>query len=155
MSLKKKKITMAQSKGKSTRGFGSMDENRQREIARQGGRASAQSNTSNRGFASMDKQKQREISSQGGKASQGGTGKQSRGSTGRNEQTPSAASEQSEKVHRDIEYSQRDLNSLKEEEVAKSLEQASISETDEDEDEGLGDGKMGRSKRSRGFDEES
>ena len=147
---------MAQSKGKSTRGFGSMDENRQREIARQGGRASAQSNTSNRGFASMDKQKQREISSQGGKASQGGTGKQSRGATGRNEQTPSAASEQKEKVHRDIEYSQRDLNSQKEDEkVDNSLRQASISETDEDEDEGLGDGKMGRSKRSRGFDEES
>lgn len=147
---------MAQSKGKSTRGFGSMDENRQREIARQGGRASAQSNTSNRGFASMDKQKQREISSQGGKASQGGTGKQSRGATGRNEQTPSAASEQKEKVHRDIEYSQRDLNSQKEDEkVDNSLQQASISETDEDEDEGLGDGKMGRSKRSRGFDEES
>lgn len=133
-----------------------MDENRQREIARQGGRASAQSNTSNRGFASMDKQKQREISSQGGKASQGGTGKQSRGATGRNEQTPSAASEQKEKVHRDIEYSQRDLNSQKEDEkVDNSLQQASISETDEDEDEGLGDGKMGRSKRSRGFDEES
>jgi uncharacterized protein len=147
---------MEKSKGKSTRGFGSMDEARQREIARQGGRASAQSNTSNRGFASMDKEKQREISSQGGKASQGGTGKQTRGSTGRNEQSPSAVSEQNEKVHRDIEYSQRDLNSLEEEEkVANSLEQASTSETDEDEDEGLGDGNMGRSKRSRGFDEES
>jgi uncharacterized protein len=147
---------MEKSKGKSTRGFGSMDEARQREIARQGGRASAQSNTSNRGFASMDKEKQREISSQGGKASQGGTGKQTRGSTGRNEQSPSAVSEQNEKVHRDIEYSQRDLNSLDEEEkVANSLEQASTSETDEDEDEGLGDGNMGRSKRSRGFDEES
>lgn len=147
---------MAQSKGKSTRGFGSMDEARQREIARAGGRASAQSNTSNRGFASMDKQKQREISSQGGKASQGGLGKQTRGATGRNEQDPSAQSEQKEKVHRDIEYSQRDLNSQKEEEeVANTLGQASVSETDEDEDEGLGDGKMGRSKRSRGFDEES
>lgn len=147
---------MEKSKGKSTRGFGSMDENRQREIARQGGRASAQSNTSNRGFASMDKEKQRVISSQGGKASQGGTGKQTRGSTGRNEQSPSAASDQNEKVHRDIEYSQRDLNSLEEEEkVANSLGQASASETDEDENEGLGDGNMGRSKRSRGFDEES
>ncbi|HEY0653120.1 MAG TPA: KGG domain-containing protein [Chryseosolibacter sp.] len=147
---------MEKPKGKSTRGFGSMDENRQREIARQGGRASAQSNTSNRGFASMDKQKQREISSQGGKASQGGTGKTSRGATGRNEQSPSALSEQNEKVQRDIEYSQRDLNSLEEEkEVANNLGQASVSETDEDEDEGLGDGNMGRSKRSRGFDEES
>jgi hypothetical protein len=146
---------MAQSKGKSTRGFGSMDENRQREIARQGGKASAQSNTSNRGFASMDKNKQREISSQGGKASQGGVGKQGRGSTGRNEQSPSAISEQNEKVQRDIEISQRDLNSLQEEKEVADLRQASISETDEDEDEGLGDGKMGRSNRSRGFDEES
>lgn len=142
---------MAQSKdgkGGSGKGFGSMDEDRKREVARLGGRASAKSNTSNRGFASMDKDKQREISSQGGKASQAGASSRSQraGSPARNE----------DKIRQDIDISERDLNSLEEEsEVAsRSLEQASYSETDEDEDEGLGDGKMGRSKNSLGSDEE-
>lgn len=133
------------SKGNSgTKGFGSMDERRKREVASQGGRASAKSNTSNRGFASMDKDKQREISSQGGKASQAGTGRSQR--TG----VPPARNE--DKIRQDIDISERDLNSLEEESEAasRSLEQASYSETDEDEDEGLGDGKMGRSIDSLG-----
>jgi hypothetical protein len=150
---------MAQSKGNkgnSGKGFGSMDEKKQREVASQGGRASAQSDTSNRGFASMDKSKQREISSQGGKASQAGaSGKGQRGSTGRNEQNPSAQSE-----NRDLssgsDLSERDLNSLETEDELKNSvgEEASVSETDEDEDEGVGDGNLGRSRKSPGSDEE-
>ena len=137
------------SKGNSGKGFGSMDEARQREIASRGGRASAQSNTSNRGFASMDKDKQREISSQGGKASQ---------SSGRGQRSGSSANNKKDQDRRDIQgdidRSQRDLNSLEEEDEVARREQASYSETDEDEDEGLGDGNIGRSTRSRGSDEE-
>jgi hypothetical protein len=146
------------SKGNSgNKGFGSMDENRKREIASLGGRASAQGNTSNRGFASMDKDKQREISSQGGKASQAGSSKNQRGSTGRNEQRPSGKAEEEVKRKDTIsksDLSEKDLNSLEEEdEVASSRSgRASYSETDEDEDEGVGDGNIGRS--SRGMDEE-
>jgi uncharacterized protein len=126
---------MAQSKStKSNKGFGAMDDNKHREMSSQGGRASAQGKTSNRGFASMDKDKQREISSQGGKASQQKTsGKYE----GRNEDRLG--------VKGDTDASERDLNSLEGEDEVVS-EQASYSETDEDEDEGLGDGNMGRSK---------
>ena len=90
-----------------------------------------------------------------------------RGATGRNEQEPSAESAQQENKNRNerdhsgdttwkFNVSERDLNSLEEEdEIASSRRgQASYSETDEDEDEGLGDGNIGRSVRSRGFDEE-
>lgn len=61
----------------SKRGFGSMDEDKQREIASKGGQAShgggggggmSESSNSNRGFAAMDPDKQREIASKGGKA---------------------------------------------------------------------------------------
>jgi uncharacterized protein len=144
------------SKGNSGKGFGSMDEQRKREVASQGGKASAQSNTSNRGFASMDKNRQREISSQGGKASQAAaSGKGQRGSTGRNEQNPSALSENRD-VSSGSDLSERDLNSLEEEdEVAGGRgEPASYSETDEDEDEGVGDGTLGRSSKSLGGDNE-
>lgn len=131
-------------KGNSGKGFGSMDENRKREVARQGGRASAKSNTSNRGFASMDKNKQREISSQGGKASQAGASARS--------QRIQSPMRNEDKIRQDIDISERDLNSLEEESEAasKELKQASYSDTDEDEDEGLGDGKIGRSKNSLG-----
>jgi uncharacterized protein len=139
------------SKGNSGKGFGSMDEERQREIASRGGRASAQANTSNRGFASMDKDKQREISSQGGKASQAG-------SSGRNQRSGSSGKNGKDQDNRDIksdiDMSARDLNSLEGEDEVANKEQASYSETDEDEDEGLGDGNIGRSTRSRGSDEE-
>lgn len=90
-----------------------------------------------------------------------------RGATGRNEQEPSAMSAQhedrdrnekdhSEDITHKFNISERDLNSLEEEdEIARSGRgQASYSETDEDEDEGLGDGNIGRSVRSRGLDEE-
>lgn len=54
------------------RGFGAMDPDKQREIAKKGGEASGGGNrggdTSNRGFASMDEEKQKEIASKGGKA---------------------------------------------------------------------------------------
>lgn len=56
----------------SSRGFASMDPEKQRRIASAGGKAAAKGNTSNRGFASMDPQKQREIASKGGQASHGG-----------------------------------------------------------------------------------
>ena len=90
-----------------------------------------------------------------------------RGATGRNEQEPSAMSAQHEDRNRnerdhadditgDFKISERDLNSLEEEDEIASTRrgQASYSETDEDEDEGLGDGNIGRSVRSRGLDEE-
>ena len=142
-------------KGNGSKGFGSMDEARQREISSQGGKASAQSNTSNRGFASMDKNKQREISSLGGKASQS-AGRNQRGSTGRNEQPPSKENDRSyqNKMTSGADMDQRDVSSLDEDEVVGSLRQASYSETDEDEDEGVGDGNIGRSKKSLGSDEE-
>jgi general stress protein YciG len=143
-------------KGNGNKGFGSMDEARQREISSQGGKASAQSNTSNRGFASMDKSKQREISSLGGKASQS-AGRNQRGSTGRNEQPPSKDNDRNyqNKVTSGADMDQRELSSLDEEdEAVRSLRQASYSETDEDEDEGVGDGNIGRSKKSIGSDEE-
>jgi uncharacterized protein len=146
---------MAQTKGNKgksgKKGFGSMNENKKRELASQGGRASAQSDTSNRGFASMDKNKQREISSQGGKASQGSSPGKSTRATTRNEDAENRYG-----VSGDLDMSERDLNSLEEEdEMASSRkEKASYSETDEDEDEGLGDGNIGRAKQSRGSDEE-
>jgi len=156
----------AKNKGKNgKKGFGSMEGNKQREASSRGGHASAKGNTSNRGFASMDKEKQREISIRGGKASQHGP-KNPRGATGRNQQQPSVKSEQHENRNRneihepqniadDIEISEKDLNALDEDEkIERSLKQASYSETDEDEDEGLGDGNIGRSTRSPGSDEE-
>src|SRR5690349_17269120 len=87
-----------QSKGKEERGFAAMDEEKQREIARQGGEARAEqqgggrggqggsqggqgggsqgggrggqggSQSGERGFAAMDDEKQREIASKGGQA---------------------------------------------------------------------------------------
>ena len=123
------------------KGFASMDEERKRQIASQGGRASARAKkTSNRGFASMDKNKQREISRMGGKAS-------------RNTRGPS--SEKNEDAeHKGIisekDASVRDLNTLEVEdnlESEKTQGSLAYSETDEDEDEGLGDGNLGRSTR--------
>lgn len=128
------------------KGFGSMDEKRKQELASKGGRVSAQGDTSNRGFASMDREKQREISSQGGTSAKG---KVSR-ATNRNEDAENRYG-----VKGDLEGSERELNSLEEEdEIANSLERASYSETDEDEDEGVGDGNIGRSRKSPGSDEE-
>ena len=114
-----------------------MDEEKHREMSRQGGRASAEGNTSNRGFASMDKDRQREISKEGGKSTQR---KGSWKYVGRNEDRLG--------VNTDSDAAERDLNSLDEEDqiVASRRGTASYSETDEDEDEGLGDGNVGRSK---------
>jgi general stress protein YciG len=128
---------MADKNTKGKKGFGAMEENKHREMSRQGGRASAESNTSNRGFASMDKNRQREISSEGGKATQRkGEWKY----IGRNEDKL--------EVNTDPDAPERDLNSLEDEDeiVASRRGLASYSETDEDESEGLGDGNMGRSK---------
>jgi uncharacterized protein len=54
----------------SNRGFASMDDDKQRDIARKGGENSNQGNsdTSNRGFASMDEDKQRQIARKGGES---------------------------------------------------------------------------------------
>jgi uncharacterized protein len=64
--------------GQSTqRGFASMDDERQRDIARKGGQSShggqdrdesSRGNTSNRGFASMDDDRQHNIASKGGQS---------------------------------------------------------------------------------------
>jgi hypothetical protein len=130
-------------KGNGNKGFGSMSEERQREIASEGGRASAQSNTSNRGFASMDKDKQREISSQGGRASHGPSGKH-QGSSG-----VTREDEDLKTVTGATDVSRRNKNSFEDEDRllpdSEDIDE-SYSETDEDEDEGLGDGNIGRSK---------
>lgn len=125
------------------RGFASMDEERKKRIASQGGLASAKGkNTSNRGFASMDKNKQREISSLGGKASRGNPG-----------QSPQGIEENAERgdIIREQDASKRDLNSREDtddlESSGKTQGSLATSETDEDEDEGLGDGNLGRSTR--------
>ena len=125
-----------------TKGFASMDEERKKSIASQGGLASARGkNTSNRGFASMDKNKQREISSMGGKASRSTQG-----------DTPVGNEKDVEKkgIIGEKDASVRDLTSLEDEdnlESEKTQGSLAYSETDEDEDEGLGDGNLGRSTR--------
>jgi uncharacterized protein len=147
---------MAQSKGtKGNKGFGSMDENRQREIAKQGGRASAQSDTSNRGFASMDKNKQREISSMGGKASHG-TSKAQRAEGTQAHPVKKDELKHKKEIATGTSIEDKNLNSLNEEDerMSRRLGDASYSETDEDENEGLGDGNIGRSSKSPGADEE-
>jgi general stress protein YciG len=124
------------------KGFASMDDERKKQIASQGGVASAKARkTSNRGFASMDKNKQREISSMGGKASRNTQSQQPE----RNDEDADQNSIKSEK-----DASVRDLNSLEAEddlESEKTKGSLNYSETDEDEDEGLGDGNLGRSTR--------
>ena len=123
-----------------------MDDEKKRDVASRGGRASAQGDTSNRGFASMDKNKQREISSQGGRASHPSQGNR----PGRNEEDAELNGITSES-----DASERDLNSQKEEDdhesSTKTHGSSAYSETDEDEDEGLGDGNLGRSTRGGGL----
>lgn len=125
------------------KGFASMDEETKRKIASEGGRASARGkNTSNRGFASMDKDKLKEISSMGGKASRSGRSPHPE----KNEEDVEQRGIISEK-----DASTRDLNSLEGEDnlesSGKTQGSLAYSETDEDEDEGLGDGNLGRSTR--------
>ena len=123
-----------------------MDEERKKRMASLGGLASARAKkTANRGFASMDKNKLKEISSMGGKASRNVKGPR----TTRNE-------DDAEKdIMREKDASERDLNSLEDEDNLESSgkTQGSLeySETDEDEDEGLGDGNLGRSTRGDVF----
>lgn len=121
-----------------------MDEERKKRIASQGGLASARGKkTSNRGFASMDKDKVKEISSMGGKASKGNKGSD----TEKDEQDAESKDIMSVKG-----TSTEDLMDTLEDEDARETpaetrEPLSYSETDEDEDEGLGDGNLGRSTR--------
>jgi hypothetical protein len=128
---------------KSNKGFASMDEKKQKDNAIKGGHASAQSDTSNRGFASMDKDKQREISIQGGRASQSNR-------PGRNEEDAELNG-----ITGESDASERDLNSMEDEDSLESSSgrqgSSAYSETDEDEDEGLGDGNLGRSTRGGGL----
>jgi len=126
-----------------TKGFGSMDDDRKKRIASQGGQASAKGkNTANRGFASMDRNRLREISSMGGKASRGSQ-------TRPGERNDDDA--EGKDIIREKDASVRDLNSLEEEDnlesSGKTQGSLAYSETDEDEDEGLGDGNLGRSTR--------
>lgn len=123
------------------RGFAAMDDERKRSIASKGGFASARGNkTSNRGFASMDKNRQREISSMGGKAS----------GTVRSHRPEDNDAEDGRQNVADGRYvSDQGPTSLEStsdpELVEKTQENLASSETDEDEDEGLGDGNLGRS----------
>lgn len=127
--------------GNRAKGFASMDEERKKQIASQGGLASAKGkNTSNRGFASMDKDKQREISRMGGKASR---------ATPVPDAKDDRPADQNDVSERGAPAS--DQGSLDKKEKPESSEKMrddlTYSETDEDEDEGLGDGKLGRSTR--------
>ena len=138
-------MSMVSRGGRGMKGFGSMDEERKKHIASKGGHASAKGNkTSNRGFASMDKNKQREISSMGGKASRNTAG--TRDDTEKHEKDAA----QDDIIERK-DASEKDLTSLEEEDNLESSEKTqgslAYSETDEDEDEGLGDGNLGRSTR--------
>jgi uncharacterized protein len=142
-------MNMEQSKEKGKagkRGFGSLDEDKKREMASKGGRASAKGNTANRGFASMDKNKQRKISSEGGRASQNSLSGKDQGSSGR-----SREDEDLKNISSQVDTSERDLSALEEEEITGTSQRgdqsAAYSDTDEDEDEGLGDGNLGRSTR--------
>lgn len=127
------------------KGFASMDDERKKRIASEGGLASAKAKkTSNRGFASMDKNKQREISSMGGKASRN----QISPSSGKNQRNDEDAEQMD--IIREDDASARDLSSLEEDNLessGKTQGSLAYSETDEDEDEGLGDGNLGRSTR--------
>lgn len=129
------------------KGFASMDEERKKDIASQGGRASAQGKkTSNRGFASMDKEKQREISSQGGRASQSAQTNRA----GRNGEDAELNG-----IRNESDAAERKLTSPKDEDSLESSEKTqgslAFSETEEDEDEGVGDGNLGRSKNAGGL----
>ena len=124
-----------------------MDEDKKRRIASQGGLASARAKkTSNRGFASMDKDKLKEISSMGGKASRNLKSHH----PGRNDEDADQKD-----IIREKDAPARDLTSLEEEDnlesSGKTQGSLAYSETDEDEDEGLGDGNLGRSTRGDVF----
>lgn len=124
------------------KGFASMDEERKKQLASRGGRASAMAKkTSNRGFASMDKNKLKEISSMGGKAS--------KSNAPRNAGNEDDA--ELKDINREKDTPLRDLDSLEDEDnlesSGKTQGSLAYSETDEDEDEGLGDGNLGRSTR--------
>ena len=121
-----------------------MDEERKKRIASEGGLASAKARkTSNRGFASMDKDKQREISSLGGRAS-----RQNNPASIENEKNEKDAEQMD--IIQEKDASVRDLSSVEADNLessGKTQGSLAYSETDEDEDEGLGDGNLGRSTR--------
>jgi uncharacterized protein len=139
-------VSKANKGNTSRRGFGSMDDAKKREMASKGGRASAKANTSNRGFASMDKNKQRMISSEGGRASQNSLSGKNQGSSG-----ISREDEDLKNISSQADASERDLDALEVEEISgksqRGDQSAAYSDTDEDEDEGLGDGNLGRTTR--------
>jgi hypothetical protein len=142
----KKKFMKGRRGNSGAKGFASMDDERKKRIASQGGLASAKAQkTSNRGFASMDKNKQREISSMGGKASRNSHSP----SSGKDERNEEGAEQRD--IIREEDASVKDLSSLEDEDDLESSEKTqgslAYSETDEDEDEGLGDGNLGRSTR--------
>lgn len=95
----------------------------------------------------MDKDKLKEISSMGGKASKSIKGHRA----ARNDDD----AEQKD-INREEDATLRDLDSVEDEDSLESSgkTQGSLaySETDEDEDEGLGDGNLGRSTRGDVFD---
>jgi general stress protein YciG len=127
-----------------SKGFASMDEERKKRISSQGGIASAKARkTANRGFASMDKDKLKEISRMGGKASK--TIKSHRASGNDDDAERKDIISEKDALAKDLDSSleiEDDLESSR-----KTQDSLSYSETDEDEDEGLGDGNLGRSTR--------
>ena len=126
------------------RGFATLNEERKKQIASQGGHASAKANTSNRGFASMDKNKQREISSMGGRAS-----------SATQHYRPERNEEDAEQkdIISEEDASVRDQNALHGPDNLESSRktQGSLASSEADEDEGSGDGNLGRSTRKGVF----
>lgn len=124
------------------KGFAAMDDERKKNFARKGGLASAMAKkTSNRGFASMDKTKLREISRMGGIASQSLKGQRAVQNEGDAEKKD---------IHEQGTAEEREMTSPERERPSdpeSTEEPLSHSETDEDEDEGLGDGNLGRSSK--------
>ena len=123
------------------KGFASLNDETKKRVASQGGLASAKGKkTSNRGFASMDKRKQREISRLGGKASRNAQGI-------RRERNEEDAEQKDIISDKDTSTGGPALLRDDPESSEETQEALDYSETDEDEDEGLGDGNLGRSTR--------
>jgi hypothetical protein len=88
-----------------------------------------------------DEDSQRKVSDQGN-ASSAASGR-FRGSSGRSREDEDLAT-----LSKQADHSEKDLNALEEEEISGSdnsdIRSVNLSDTDDDENEGLGDGKLGR-----------
>lgn len=99
-----------------------------------------------RSTPAMDEGSQHQNSGQGGQADQAAHSGRYQGSSGRSREDEDLATLSSQADH-----SEKDLSALQEEEISGSddndLRSVNYSDTDVDENEGLGDGKLGRTVR--------